>query len=473
MTLDTPPMRFSVEAGYDANGTFVYDQLMLGAVGDPLTQNVDEVRRVRVQDGVLVMYDAQGLPLYGEDAPPTLQSMFGASPSDPLVITDGLVIQSPPPVSSQVQASDGSTSTVTGVQSSGSGFTVSTVVRSSDPSVPDVPQRRTYVAVGSEYVLSVVETDIATQTPGMQIAGRSTVRLENVSWNRNAARDNRRRDSSDTRPWGQLQSPSGTNSDPFQEPCEDSGDLSDDRDTRLDIPECNNGGGGGGNGAQSCPLTSGGADLVYVHGILADGAAWGDPSLVTTGSKGVLGPVRCALAVGSDAAPSLTRGGDKGLGRHTEQASQLYEQVQTVGDPIFVGHSQGGLISRSGREGSAGAGRGGPGRRHDGDAAPGGPDCEHDRFQCLSHWGRRRTVSGERVVSARLLQGGVREGRLVPGPPGPSVCVARHIGSEAEQRRDCRAPRRPRPFPQLRHPERNPPAVGLRAGRRRLREQLG
>ena len=353
MPLDSPPERLSVEMGYDSWGRFVYDQVALDPTAEP-----DEVRRVRVVDGVFEMYDVGGRLIVSGDPPPTLHSVFGTSSSDPLVVTDGVVVESfpQPGPSSQVQSSDGSTATVTDVQHSGSVVTVSSVIDPADPSLADLPQRRTYVAAGSEYVLSTVETHVAAATEGSRLTGRSVVRFENVTWSRNEARDDARRSGSDERPWGQAevgvspQSMPPDGCDPYGSPSGGTGTISDDQgqcppfdpwsppDTPPQPPPAPSG----------CPLEGGGASLVYVHGILSDGAAWGSPSAGTGPSGGVIGPVRCALSIASEAAPSLTRGGDKGLGGHAEQAAQLYEDVQgrALSNPIFVAHSQGGLVSR-------------------------------------------------------------------------------------------------------------------------------
>ena len=57
--------------------------------------------------------------------------------------------------------------------------------------------------------------------------------------------------------------------------------------------------------------------------------------------------VRCALQVGVDVAPSLDDGGDNGTGPHAVQADELRAAAASLGDEvIFIGQSQGGLISR-------------------------------------------------------------------------------------------------------------------------------
>ena len=337
MTIDDPPLRYDIEAGYDAQGQFVYDQVALDAPQDPYTGDADGVRRVRIRGGRFEVLDAQGLPVPGGATLPTLAGVFGTSSSDPLVILDGIALKQLP-TQGAARTAGGSTLTVTAVSTVGSATTVTTTARSSDPAIPDLVQRRVYNRVGSDHVLAEIQTDIATTTAGVRMSGRATVRFSNVTYARNAARDDARRVSTGPDPWAVTATAQHVPEPPCQlpEPGEPPGEQ-----------ECEGGGGGGGGGGSNpCSLVPGGANVVYVHGIRSNGSAWGSAS--SGSGSGVVGPVRCALRIDSDLAPSLTSGGAGGTGRHTSQATELLGVVQARNKPqtIFVAHSQGGLISR-------------------------------------------------------------------------------------------------------------------------------
>ena len=333
MVLDSPPARFDVMAGYDTQGRFVYDQVALDPVGDPLTESVDEVRRTRIRNGVVELYDALGTLLTDGSAPPTLSNVFGTTSADPLVILDGVVVSSFPAEGSK-QSRSGSTATVTNVSQSGNKVTVTSTVSSTDALIPDLPQRRVYVQSGSEYVLSEVQTDVSTTTAGTRVTGQASIRLANVTWKRNVSKDNARRTSSGPNPWAVAESQTNLAPAPCTPPL-GPGDPDD-----YDSPECETRPPGYPE-SNPCELTPDGAHITYVHGILSDGAAWGSgPS-----GQGLIGEIRCELRIASESAPTLTT---DGTGRHTEQATQLLSHVQGLetSDRIFVAHSQGGLISR-------------------------------------------------------------------------------------------------------------------------------
>ena len=347
MPIHSPPARFSVEAGYDAFGAFVYDQVALDPVGDPLVEIVDDVRAVRIRNGVVYLFDADGNPIVGTSVAPTLQDVLGAADSDPLVILDGLVLSQFPQPGTSAQRST-TTTTVTDVTQSGNLTTVSTLVQSSDPAVPDLPQRRVYAQQGAVHVLSEIQTDVTTQTAGVTMSGQATFRFENVTYHRNQQMDAARREGTVASAWGGGGAAAQDVAMPY--------DYYD--------PDCDgtgSGGSGGGTGGggttpTGCDVTMGGANLVYVHGIYSDGGAWGSVTQGTSPQGGVVGSIRCALQIGSDSRPSLTAGGDSGTGSHADQASQLLSHVQGLGqtENVFVGHSQGGLVSRRVAQGSWG-----------------------------------------------------------------------------------------------------------------------
>lgn len=392
IVLDSPPKRYDIEAGYDAEGRFVYDQLALDPVGDPLTSTDDEIRHVRVRNGAFELLDAQGQPVAGGIEPPTLTTVFETTSSDPLVILDGIVLTSFPSVG-MARTRGGSTATVTDVTQSGSTVTVSSMVESTDPEVPDLPQRRVYVQSGSEYVLSEVQTTVNTATPDVQVTGQATFRLANVTWSRNVPKDDARQSVTGPDPWA-TSGGFGAGTQGLPPPgCDRYPDGSGEpfmNDPPKEDPSCFDPYYDPGPGANtSCQLTPGGANITYVHGILATGAAWGNATAGTAPQGGVSGPVRCALQIGNESAPTLTT---NGTGSHAQQASELLSHVQGLSRSrtIFVAHSQGGLISRRVAQ------------------TPWGTDPNHVRAIVTTGTPHRGAPIANTLSPSPLLQGAVR-----------------------------------------------------------------
>ena len=98
LVLNDAPVRYAVEAGYDAAGAFVFNQYALAPPGDPLRQSVDPVRTLSVHNGRMEMRDAAGQPLYGTGSGggPSLQTVMDAPSSEPLQILDQMVLSKAP-----------------------------------------------------------------------------------------------------------------------------------------------------------------------------------------------------------------------------------------------------------------------------------------------------------------------------------------------------------------------------------------
>lgn len=344
LVLDSPPVRYSVEAGYDADGALVYNQTALDPPGDPLRQSVDRARTIRVENGVFEFLDVNGAPILGTGygSGPTLQAAMDAPDSEILQLLDEIVVSKAPTVGATA-APDGSTVAVTSVSESGDLVTVQTQVTSSEPGTPVLPQRRIYrktAGKGLSQQLSLVEaqTAVATSSDGTSVSGTATLRVENLRWSRNAARDQMRRN-------GTAGSPFGTppdNLEPYEPPMCDT----EDPTCVPDLPPNNPTPGGGGNSGNGepgvgagCGYVAGGANLVYVHGILSDSDAWGNPA----DDNKVRGRMRCGLNVAHDIAPNLPDGS-----HHDVQTTSLKNQIATSAhyQNILIGHSQGGLIAR-------------------------------------------------------------------------------------------------------------------------------
>ena len=345
LVFDEPPIRYSVEAGYDAAGAFVFNQYALDPPGgDPLTQNVETARTVSVHNGRLEMLGADGEPLPGttEGSGPSLQTIMDAPSSEALQIVDEIVLSKAPLLGTTADLG-GTIVSVTNVSQNGDMVTVQAQISSPEPGVSALPQQRIYrkttVGGAERFTLLEARTDIASNTNGTQISGHAVMRIDGLQVARNQARDAQRRGGTAPSPFGTTPSNIG----PYiPNPCDA---VSDEP---CEAPEDPSGHGQGGTGTGNtgnptsppgCGFVTGGPNLVFVHGILSDGPAWGKPAF----DNRVRGRVRCGLAIGGDIAPTLSQGA-----HHTVQSKELRSAVLASGQQqnIFIAHSQGGLISR-------------------------------------------------------------------------------------------------------------------------------
>lgn len=139
MVLDRAPMRFAIEAGYDASGAFVFNQYALDLVGDPLTSLVDEARTISVHGGRFEFLDGQGQSLAGtgDGAGPSLRTVFDAYGSEQLQLLNEILLDEPPQ-EGDASSLNGSTSTVTEVVETGETIEVHATATSSDPADPPI-----------------------------------------------------------------------------------------------------------------------------------------------------------------------------------------------------------------------------------------------------------------------------------------------------------------------------------------------
>lgn len=318
MTATEPDRRYDLHSGSTPDGAFALDL----TATDPATGRTDELGSVSVRDGLLVASDRAGQAIPGTQV--GLHTALGTTSADPLSVMGGLVADNLPV--SGAQAARGTTQAgVTSVTTSGGLTTITMQTTDSAPGASPTVQKRVYQYRDSKYVLQELNVEVTDNTSSEQVVRQTTLTFSDVTWfeGMEAA-------AMGGSPWGSGE-PMGIPPPPCTdlESCEPPPDP-----------------GGGTNGCATPPTTPTGANIVYVHGINADGNAWGSAAT----NNAVRGKNRCDLVIAGDVAPSLTRGvdGDKGLGRHADQAAQLREDVIGSGldNLIFVGHSQGGLISR-------------------------------------------------------------------------------------------------------------------------------
>lgn len=321
VTTTEPIQQYSLHSGSTADGAFALD---LTATAPP-TGRTDELGAISIRRGLLTAFDRNQRPIPGAQV--GLHAALGTSDVDPLSVMGGLVADQLPNVGDQANRGTAQGS-VTSVTVSGAVTTVTMSTTDSAPGALPTTQRRVYVHRNGKHVLQEMQTEVTEAEAGVQMQRQVRMQFTNVAWSRGMiAEAASAAATTATSPWGPE-----ANIDPA--PC-------------VPTPEnqCDEPPPGPGTGTPSgCSLMPNGANIVYVHGINADGNAWGSP----TANNAVRGTNRCDLVIAQDIAPSLTAGGVRGLGRHADQAAQLRTIVgqEDVSNPIFVGHSQGGLVSR-------------------------------------------------------------------------------------------------------------------------------
>ena len=324
---------YSVEVGYDAQGRIVYNQYAPPPSGDPTRVSVDAVQSVLVQDNRISLYESGGAPvdLSEVGGAPLLSNVVNDPNINRSVITDGLVLSE-----AAVNAFSGSPggasarSETHGTQK----WAIETFSASSVGTTSNVEQTRVYNRVGSEYVLGRTESRTDESTPAGRQTSLSTIILTNVRWQNNTSKDNARRSgTSGTPPTPEYLPPPPNNCDPLDP-----------------APDCGSTGGGGvssggGGTSSTCTTVVSGANVVYQHGLNSDATTWEG----INSNSGVRGFLRCAVAVGDELVPSLASKGHQSHSAQTAELSSLVlQRTQVTGRDqfVFVGHSQGGLISR-------------------------------------------------------------------------------------------------------------------------------
>ncbi|MEM6285988.1 MAG: hypothetical protein AAF845_02400 [Bacteroidota bacterium] len=339
MILDAPPQPFVMEGGYSVDGAPAFSMYTAGTVrADPTREIVDEVWTVHLASGALSFEGAKGEALYGTSpgVGPSMASV-GTQAEGPPDVAAGVVLHALP-APGTVTAVDGGTLRVTSV-TTGSGGRRTIHERASFTGAGEraTTQRRTYRREGPYYILERVETDIDEGDASFRMYGQNVVTVSNVVWFENPPFDLLREQQQGG--WGTPD----TSAEPYEPPlCS----PLENPDEECDEPPPGGGppGGsppGGGNPPAPCATVSGGANVIYAHGINSSGDTWGS----ATATNRVRGRARCGMEIAAEAAPTY---GNGGFDSHTAQEAELDSYVRGLyrDQNILVAHSQGGLISR-------------------------------------------------------------------------------------------------------------------------------
>jgi len=291
---------FHVEAGFDAGNRLVLNLFVTDPPADPTTSLVSQIGKLQVVNGQPTVYDTSGNPLPGAFPHGSAASAwpFGATPG--ASVLDYLLCSDLSQLASEMQG------TVQSVQSSPPISKVTAPLHTSGGGSIAL----TYQSGGSVWTLQQV-----TLTPAMsQLQATWTVQIANLAWNRNSSGDAARASLATSPP----------------PPPASAGAAFSFNSTQA---------------STSCvPVATGpglGQNVVFQHGIFSCSDTWQrmDPWLSAD------------FEFGEKVIPSI--GATNSLGIHgadrlATQGSQLIGVLDGTGqnDFVFIGHSQGGLISR-------------------------------------------------------------------------------------------------------------------------------
>lgn len=361
LVLSAPEESVRLEAGYDAYDRSIVNTYELNAAPDPITDLADEARTIKTLGAQHNIYDGYGsrIPVAIPAGAPANSPMEGLAYQGSQV-TEGVLLDASSTefvrsysrgvrfsVSGQPGAVEHlgqdririTASIAEAARAAASGHAMAR--RFAAAAAAPQPQgriSRTYHKRDGKYVLEELVIESEEKTDKATIRGRQEVRFTNVKWKENKAEDAKRkelRDQAQTAPAAALV-PAGPSAnierhcliDEYGNPCQDPGD----------------GGGGGGTYTDPCAPVAGGQNVVLQHGILSNADTW----------KTTAPWLRCRYQTATEVIPSLAS-----LDSHS---SQSYDQMNRVDATqqsgfVFIGHSQGGLVSRYTAQRYAGQGR--------------------------------------------------------------------------------------------------------------------
>jgi len=297
---------FHVEEGYDANGNLVLNTTFVNSV----PSSNPPVRRVTLSSGQLTFFDRNGAPVNGT-VPGSNKAQLGLAPSAGLggPLLKGLAVQ-------DIRAYARATSAVLigdPDPALAPGTTQSVTLRMPVHGPGDGTLVRTFRQSSQGWVLAQVSSSRQTAYGTMS----TTTNYSNVFWHQNAANDLARTSADHSRP----------NSLPY---------------ARVESSSIAPTGAGTLLPPSGCPPTvsklSGAQNVVFQHGIFSSGCAWNDSTF------SMVGTLNQEFSFGTEIVPSLSS-----TDSLSSQSSALVSLIQTTGGSnyILIGHSQGGLISRS------------------------------------------------------------------------------------------------------------------------------
>jgi pimeloyl-ACP methyl ester carboxylesterase len=343
MTLASPTQTLHTEAGYDVYGTLRVNEYRQPAADDPYQTPVDETTRIQVVGDQVTGYGADGeVTSAAQESDVAQAPLAELGPLDNAQVTAGVIVSSADVENVAVNAAPGQQRPLANFLGSPSRIEriaadrvrITTVIEPDGPrlSAAGAPGQtkvtRGYVKQNDRYVLESVDVDADAGTADAPLRVHHSMRLHNVRWHENPAKDEGRRvrrEHAETRPRGPAAVMATCIVDEYGNPCDGSGGGG------LD-------GGSGGGGTTTPPgpcdqAEANGRNVVFQHGIFSDSTTWGR----------MVPWIAQDFYLGCRLLPSLPS-----TSRLATQGDSLAHLIQNTGQGnyVLIGHSQGGLISR-------------------------------------------------------------------------------------------------------------------------------
>ncbi|MEW5927596.1 MAG: alpha/beta fold hydrolase [Gemmatimonadota bacterium] len=360
LVLAAPEESVRLEAGYDAYDRSIVNTYELNSTPDPVTDLADEARTIKTLGAQHNIYDGYGsqLPVAIPAGAPANSPMEGLA-YEGAQVTEGVLLDAsstefvrtysrgarfsvsglPGAVEQLGQDRIRITATIAEVaRAAASGHAAARRFAAAGAPQPQGRIVRTYHKRDGKYVLEELVVETEEKTDKATVRGRQEVRFSNVKWKENPSEDAKRkarRDQAQASPTTAAV-PAGPRAyiephcliDEYGNPCQDPGDGDD----------------GGGTYTDPCAPVAGGQNVVLQHGILSNADTW----------KSTAPWLRCRYQTATEVIPSLAS-----LDSHSSQSYDQMGRVDATGQSgfVFIGHSQGGLVSRYTAQRYAGQGR--------------------------------------------------------------------------------------------------------------------
>lgn len=327
-----------VEGGYDHYGQIIQVLDQTDALADPLLTPVNLTRRTRSVEDQLTRYDEYRQPVANELAPVEMMGTGGPSHEQ---ITDGLVLDAASvdalpeltPAAEPLVAAAGPRATIRRARPDEvqitneiepEEFGLGHPVKGANQPEQQGQVVRTYRRRGQKYLLEQVEATTTHKSATTRVRQRQVSRIRMLRFHENPQKDRQRREKrrgmarpTSMMPLGfEVICPMSVES--TSETCEPPPPPPDDPPPPYEDP---------------CPAVQSGPNVLFQHGILSDGSTWWrmDPW------------IRCSFQTNMHIRPSIDWRPSL-----PSQREEMRFYLPTAGaGTVLIGHSNGGLVSRS------------------------------------------------------------------------------------------------------------------------------
>ncbi len=339
LSASMPAQPLHAEAGYDSYGTIRYNEYRQVSSADPADTPVDPTSRIQVVGSDVIVYDNTGQATAAAEIDPSEPALAELGTMDGAQITESVVLDHEPVTGATYSRNPGggerSEIRVTRIArgrvqvETGSSEAIRLPRRNAAPgrATHETKMTRTYARSGDKWLLEEIVVADRIQSDRGSMETRQNLRLKNVRWHFNKAKDAERKVRKEkasqvvSAPSRNLQSGDNCLVDEFGNPCQPNDPPPPD-------------GGGGTTGTDQCTNADpNGRHVLFQHGIFSNRDTWADfPERLNRD-----------LYLGCRFTPNLDSNE-----RLAQQAGALADSIRQYGrgSLLLIGHSQGGLISR-------------------------------------------------------------------------------------------------------------------------------